>query len=481
MDPIPSTDLDEMPSANAAEYDQDTRAKDNLEIIEELRPGSETVTEPLPKKTTDVEEQELEVEGSNLEKSCSSTEDNMLVCDMEAQQKCVEEPQYQEQLSFEQDKDHSTRGNDVALESKSEEENPGIKALEEISVASPKGEQEYSTDEESHLEKSSFEEYHPTDDFQVENSSHEIEQLPVQANVGEIGKEEITEELLKSEDKETPNLSESLSKDDGLKHNEQHEIQGEYDEFSKSDSQLIDVQEISAENVKEEEFISDAHGALMSENRPVEKSDPSVNDSLNDSAGKLDTSNNLVTTPKPPAQLAYSSTSPSSKVETTPPGDVLHHIKNIHFKDKKVGIVTQNENGPCPLVAIINVLLLRHQITLPAIPEIVSAAKLMEYIGNAMLESVPKNLSGDIRLNYEQNMNDAMAVLPKLQTGLDVNVKFTGVKDFEYTPECIIFDLLSIPLYHGWLADPQTPEVVSAVGNVLFYFIFKTINFINLT
>lgn len=51
-----------------------------------------------------------------------------------------------------------------------------------------------------------------------------------------------------------------------------------------------------------------------------------------------------------------------------------------------------------------------------------------------------------------------MAVLHKLQTGLDVNVKFTGVRVFEYTPECIVFDLLDIPLYHGWLVDPQVSK-----------------------
>lgn len=55
-------------------------------------------------------------------------------------------------------------------------------------------------------------------------------------------------------------------------------------------------------------------------------------------------------------------------------------------------------------------------------------------------------------------MSDAMAVLHKLQTGLDVNVKFTGVRVFEYTPECIVFDLLDIPLYHGWLVEPQVCE-----------------------
>ena len=34
---------------------------------------------------------------------------------------------------------------------------------------------------------------------------------------------------------------------------------------------------------------------------------------------------------------------------------------------------------------------------------------------------------------------------------LRVYSRFTSVKEFEYTPECIVFDLLSIGLYHGWL------------------------------
>ena len=36
---------------------------------------------------------------------------------------------------------------------------------------------------------------------------------------------------------------------------------------------------------------------------------------------------------------------------------------------------------------------------------------------------------------------------------------------FEYTPELIVFDLLHIPLYHGWLPDPECLEVVSAIGS----------------
>jgi hypothetical protein len=42
---------------------------------------------------------------------------------------------------------------------------------------------------------------------------------------------------------------------------------------------------------------------------------------------------------------------------------------------------------------------------------------------------------------------------------------YVSVSDFEYTPECIVFDLLSIPLFHGWLVDPDEPSEVSAIGN----------------
>ena len=54
-------------------------------------------------------------------------------------------------------------------------------------------------------------------------------------------------------------------------------------------------------------------------------------------------------------------------------------------------------------------------------------------------------------------------------TGLDVNVKFTSVKDFEYTNECIIFDLLNISLYHGWLVDPTNQFELSSVIQSLSY------------
>ncbi|CAH2273823.1 ubiquitin carboxyl-terminal hydrolase MINDY-2 isoform X1 [Pelobates cultripes] len=147
------------------------------------------------------------------------------------------------------------------------------------------------------------------------------------------------------------------------------------------------------------------------------------------------------------------------------PGQSVYHIKWIRWKEQSTPIVTQNENGPCPLLAIMNVLLLAWKVKLPPMMEIITVEQLMEYLGDYILDAKPKEISEVQRLNYEQNMSDAMAILHKLQTGLDVNVKFTGVSVFEYTPECIVFDLLDIPLYHGWLVDPQIVEVATAVGN----------------
>ncbi|NXH54098.1 MINY1 hydrolase, partial [Rhabdornis inornatus] len=108
------------------------------------------------------------------------------------------------------------------------------------------------------------------------------------------------------------------------------------------------------------------------------------------------------------------------------------------------------------------------QVKLPPQKEVITAEELMAHLGNCILATQPRDTSEGLQLNFQQNISDTMTVLPKLSTGLDVNVRFTGVSDFEYTPECIVFDLLNIPLYHGWLVDPQIPEQVQAVGKLSY-------------
>ncbi|NWH21570.1 MINY1 hydrolase, partial [Grus americana] len=159
--------------------------------------------------------------------------------------------------------------------------------------------------------------------------------------------------------------------------------------------------------------------------------------------------------------------SPSREAEAD-----FYCVKWITWKGERTPVITQSENGPCPLLAIMNILLLQWKASGvrrggrlggPA-----GGARARAPPGDCILSTQPQERSEGLQLNFQQNINDTMTVLPKLSTGLDVNVRFTGVSDFEYTPECIVFDLLNVPLYHGWLVDPQSPEVVRAVGKLSY-------------
>ena len=157
-------------------------------------------------------------------------------------------------------------------------------------------------------------------------------------------------------------------------------------------------------------------------------------------------------------------------------------VKRIDFLGAKRAIVCQNENGPCPLIGIVNVLLLRNAVTLQGAPDRpeVSAQELMSLVAARILDENARggddSSKGDfeamdaeqaeaMRQNQEQNVSDAMAALPSLATGLDVNVRFRHALDFEFTAELAIFDLLDITLCHAWVADPaHHPEAAAAIG-----------------
>ena len=65
------------------------------------------------------------------------------------------------------------------------------------------------------------------------------------------------------------------------------------------------------------------------------------------------------------------------------------------------------------------------------------------------------SMDEDYRANTHQNIADAIAQLPKLATGVDVNVSFQDIRGFEFTQDTVIFDLLDVRLLHGWLVDPK--------------------------
>lgn len=142
--------------------------------------------------------------------------------------------------------------------------------------------------------------------------------------------------------------------------------------------------------------------------------------------------------------------------------------KVVEFFGKKRTIFLQNDNGPCPLLAICNYLSLEGLLNYKRTVTEVSQERLLAQVAERIIvwnNSSSDNESAGYKENQERNIADAMDLLPKLTTGIDVNVKFRRIGDFEFTPACAIFDLLGIPLYHGWILDPWDRETANAIGS----------------
>lgn len=129
----------------------------------------------------------------------------------------------------------------------------------------------------------------------------------------------------------------------------------------------------------------------------------------------------------------------------------------------------QNENGPCPLLAAVNCLLLKDVIHLPAACIRNSVVSLQDVV-NLLAEQAMTygNSSHDTNDDSASNAHERMfldellQVLPKLQYGMDVNPKFTqGCTGYEYTSQLSAFDMLRVRLVHGWLMDPASSSSTS--------------------
>ncbi|KAI8047848.1 uncharacterized protein B0P05DRAFT_565268 [Gilbertella persicaria] len=158
-------------------------------------------------------------------------------------------------------------------------------------------------------------------------------------------------------------------------------------------------------------------------------------------------------------------------------------VKTIEWKDKPVQIITQNENGPCPLVAICNVLFLRGDIEIrPPDRESVTFEYLVDRLGDYLLNHVPledttkkpkapleRQTTSECVLTYRHHLDTALQILPHLQRGLDVNVWFDDIRGFEPTAESAMFDLFQVDLVHGWVVDPQDTETYRVLSKSRSY------------
>ncbi|CAG9472033.1 unnamed protein product [Plasmodium vivax] len=142
-----------------------------------------------------------------------------------------------------------------------------------------------------------------------------------------------------------------------------------------------------------------------------------------------------------------------------------YSVKWINFINRRVPILLQNKSGPCPLLCITNILLLRNQLQIDKKIKKISQSFLESKIMNILLESNRKNVTDNTAsCNYRKNIIECVDILPQLKYGLDVNCKFTNIHSFEYTKGLCIFDMLNIPLYHGWVISSD---------DVMFYSYLK--------
>ncbi|PWN48022.1 DUF544-domain-containing protein [Violaceomyces palustris] len=159
---------------------------------------------------------------------------------------------------------------------------------------------------------------------------------------------------------------------------------------------------------------------------------------------------------------------PSSSSQPQQAEEAQWSLKEIFWRGQARKIITQNQNGPCSLIALCNILLLRGQIQIsPPDRPIVSYSYLSQLVAEFLLASASQKDGPDL--------GAALTILPRTQRGLDVDVLFSSHDAFSTSNssqesgetngagELALFKLCGVDLVHGWLADPADPDTYSAV------------------
>ncbi|KAF2744435.1 hypothetical protein M011DRAFT_408667 [Sporormia fimetaria CBS 119925] len=158
-------------------------------------------------------------------------------------------------------------------------------------------------------------------------------------------------------------------------------------------------------------------------------------------------------------------------------------IKHIRWLDSTVNqirespILTQNVNGPCPLLALVNALVLSTPIDLRT--DFVETLRTREQVSLGLLvDAVIEELMSGRRGNELGDINELYKFLIGLQTGMNVNPMFvhdaqagdgSSVHNlpggFENTRDMRLYRTFNMPLIHGWLPEPNSEEY-AAFGRV---------------
>ncbi|XP_045220070.2 ubiquitin carboxyl-terminal hydrolase MINDY-1 isoform X6 [Macaca fascicularis] len=95
---------------------------------------------------------------------------------------------------------------------------------------------------------------------------------------------------------------------------------------------------------------------------------------------------------------------------TRQPEPDFYCVKWIPWKGERTPIITQSSNGPCPLLAIMNILFLQWKVKLPLQKEVITSDELMAHLGNCLLSIKPQEKSEGLQLNFQQSPEAVRAV-----------------------------------------------------------------------
>ncbi|KAJ2779477.1 hypothetical protein H4R18_003996 [Coemansia javaensis] len=170
--------------------------------------------------------------------------------------------------------------------------------------------------------------------------------------------------------------------------------------------------------------------------------------------------------PAAAAAAAPAATQPAPEAAAEQGDKGADELADIQWLDGETGrvrevkIATQSANGPCPLLALANVLALAGQVRLgTAAQRTTTAAEVAGILANRLFDG-PARGEADAAATAA-----ALAQLPRLHRGMDVDPRFGHVRDFANAGETQrVFAAFGVDLVHGWVADPAAePHVVRAL------------------
>ena len=178
------------------------------------------------------------------------------------------------------------------------------------------------------------------------------------------------------------------------------------------------------------------------------------------------------------ASASKASERPLPRPLTSKPGSETYQIRHVNWYDfsapanpRRSPIMVQNANGPCPLLALVNALVLSTPYGLDT--ALTETLRVREQVTlGLLLDAVIDELLSDRRASGGKELPDVTelyAFLLNLHTGMNVNPSFVrnapsgrGYQSgqpggFEETKEMKLYGTFAVPVVHGWLLPTNDP------------------------